>query len=270
MAGNFGLRVIISRLVGAEGLGLYFLAAQIAFLPSELASEVVGTVAFPLFARLQSDIQKVKRAFQAILTGLMALLYPVCALIIVLSPVLVQEILGSKWEGTVSMIQILAFVTMMGLLADGTVPLLKGLGKPHWFTQINLVQSSTLIVMIWYFCSQFGVIGAALAWLPTTIFVLLLCLSFIRRTFNDPFQGIIKPLLVIFIATLTGAGISYMAIHLLPNIPGLVIAGLLAVLVTGAILWFSDRRYSLGLVRNVAIAFPQIASILRIKDMDIN
>ena len=77
MAGNFGLRIIISRQLGAEGLGLYFLAAQLAFVPSEIASEVVGTVAFPLFARLQLNLQQAARAFQAILTGLMALLYPV-------------------------------------------------------------------------------------------------------------------------------------------------------------------------------------------------
>src|SRR5688572_21833956 len=96
MAGNFGLRLLISRQVGAEGLGLYFLAAQLAFLPNEVASEVVGTVAFPLFARLRSNIQQAAHAFQAILTGLMALLYPICALINVLSPVLVQDILGLK------------------------------------------------------------------------------------------------------------------------------------------------------------------------------
>jgi hypothetical protein len=50
---------------------------------------------------------------------------------------------------------------------------------------------------------------------------------------------------------------------------GLFIASLLAALVTGAILWFSDQRYSLGLVRNIAIAFPQVASILKIRTSDI-
>jgi PST family polysaccharide transporter len=136
MLGNFGLRIVISRQVGADGLGLYFLATSLAFLPSEVASEVVGTVAFPLFARLQSNILQAARAFQAILTGLMALLYPICALIIVLSPVLVKDILGSKWNGTVPLIQILALVTMIGLLGDATIPLVKGFGHSYQVTQI--------------------------------------------------------------------------------------------------------------------------------------
>jgi O-antigen/teichoic acid export membrane protein len=50
------LNVVISRQLGAVELGLYFLAAKLAFLPAELASEVAGSVAFPLYARLQSDI----------------------------------------------------------------------------------------------------------------------------------------------------------------------------------------------------------------------
>jgi O-antigen/teichoic acid export membrane protein len=270
MAGNFGLRIVISRQLGAEGLGLYFLAAQLAFLPSEVASEIVGTVAFPLFARLQSNLQQAARAFQAILTGLLALLYPVCALIIVLSPILVQDILGAKWDGTIPLIQILALVTMIGLLGDATIPLIKGFGQPYRVTQIELVQSSSLILLIWFFTNRFGTVGAALAWLPAIILVQILCLYFIRDIFHDPLREARKALLAIFLAMLAGTISSYLVIAILPNIAGLVLAGLLAALMIGSILWFSDQRYSLGLVRNIAIAFPQVASILKIRNTEIN
>ena len=270
MAGNFGLRIIISRQLGAEGLGLYFLAAQLAFVPSEIASEVVGTVAFPLFARLQLNLQQAARAFQAILTGLMALLYPVCAMIIVLSPVLVQDILGAKWNGTVPLIQILALVTMIGLLGDATVPLVKGFGQSYRMTQIELVQSASLIVMIWFFTSRYGIVGTALAWLPAIFFVQLLSLYFIWDIFRNPLRGARKPFFAISLATVVGAAISYMIIQIFPSIFGLVIASLLAVLGIGSILWISDRRYSLGLLRNVAITFPQIASFLKIRNTDIH
>ncbi|HKJ37547.1 MAG TPA: lipopolysaccharide biosynthesis protein, partial [Anaerolineales bacterium] len=194
MLGNFGLRIVISRQVGADGLGLYFLATSLAFLPSEVASEVVGTVAFPMFARLQSSLQQAARAFQAILTGLMALLYPICALIIVLSPVVVKDILGEKWNGTVPLIQILALVTMIGLLGDATIPLVKGFGQSYRVTQIELVQSSSLILIIWFFTSGYGVIGAALAWLPTIAFVQMLSIYFIWDIFHDPLKEARKPL----------------------------------------------------------------------------
>ena len=270
MAGNFGLRLLISRQVGAEGLGLYFLAVQLAFLPNEIASEVVGTVAFPLFARLRSHLHEAARAFRAILTGLMALLYPTCALIIVLSPVLVHDVLGSKWEGTVVLIQILSFGAMIALLSDATVPLVKGFGHSYRVTQIELVQSSSLILMIWFFTSRYGTLGAALAWLPAIICVQILCLYFIQDIFHDSLKEARKSILAILVATVAGTAISYLAIQVLPNIPGLVIASLLAALVIVSILWFSDRRYSLGLLRNIAIAFPQMASILKIPNRETN
>jgi lipopolysaccharide exporter len=270
MVGHFGLRIVISRQVGAEGLGLYFLAAQLAFLPSEVASEVVGAVSFPLYARLQSEIHQAARAFQAILTSLMALLYPVCALIIVMSPILVAEVLGPKWDGTVSLIQILALVTMIALLGDATIPLVKGFGQTYRVTQIEFVQSSLLIGLIWFFTRHFGTIGAALAWLPAIIGVQILCLYFIQDIFHDPMKETRKPLLAIFLATAAGMGISYLAISFSPNIPGLLIAGALAALLTVSILWFLDQRYSLGLVRNLVIAFPQVASILKIRNTEIN
>ena len=270
MAGNFGLRLVISRQVGAEGLGLYFLAAQLAFLPNEVASEVIGTVAFPLFARLQSRLEQAARAFQAILTGLMALLYPVCALIIVLSPVLVQDVLGEKWEGTVPLIQILGLGAMMALLSDATIPLVKGFGQSYRVTQIELVQASSLILMVWFFTSRYGTLGAALAWLPAIIFVQILCMYFIQDIFHGTLKEVRKPLLVILFATVVGAGISYMAIHVLPSVSGLVIATLLAALVVISILWFSDHRYALGLVRNIVIAFPQLASLFKLRTRDIS
>jgi len=270
MAGNYGLRIVISRQLGAAGLGLYFLAAQLAFLPSEIANEVVGTVAFPLYSRLQSDLQQAARAFQAILTGVMALLYPVCALIFILTPVLVQEILGSKWDGTVLLIKILALVTMSGLLTDATVPLVKGFGQSYRITQIELVQSSSIIIFIWLFINRFGVVGAALAWLPTSLFVQLLSLSFIRKIFHNTLKEVAKPFLAIFISTFAGAIASAVVISIFQNIPGLVLSGLSAVLVTGSLIWISDQHYSLGLVRNIAIAFPQVASFLKIQSAEIN
>ncbi len=270
MAGNFGFRIIVSRQVGADGLGLYFLAAQLAFVPSEVASEVVGTVAFPLFARLQDSVQQAARAFQAILTGLIALLFPICAVLIVLAPVLVRDILGTKWDGTVPLIQILSLVTMIGLLGDATIPLVKGFGQPYRVAQIELVQSSSLVLMIWFFASRYGSLGTALAWLPAIIAVQALCLYFVRNIFRDLLKDLRKPLLAVACATAAGMGISYLSVRVLPNVLGLVIACVLAAAASGSLLWLSDQRFSLGLARNMAIAFPQIASVFKIRSAEIN
>lgn len=45
---------------------------------------------------------------------------------------------------------------------------------------------------------------------------------------------------------------------------GLGLYFLAAALATGSILWFADQRFSLGLLQNLLIVFPQAANILKL------
>jgi len=198
------------------------------------------------------------------------LLFPACALIAVLSPVVVGDILGKKWDGTVPLIQILALGAMIALLSDVTVPLVKGFGQSYRVTQIELVQSLALVLTIWFFTEFYGTVGTALAWLPAIILVQILCLYFIRDIFSHVLDEVRKPVLAIFGATGVCAAISFLTIRALPNIAGLIVSVVLAILGTGSVLWYLDSRYSLGLSRNIAVAFPQVASLLRTQPQDLS
>jgi O-antigen/teichoic acid export membrane protein len=166
MAGSYLLRVSISRQLGTAELGLYYLAIQIAFLPTEVANEVIEPVAFTLFSRIQEDLSALSATFRSILSGTAALLLPVCALIIALAPTLVNDILGPNWAGTVPIIRILTLVTAIDLLGEVTAPLFKGMGQPYRFTIVEATQSLMLVGFVLLFAGSFGLIGAAFAWLP--------------------------------------------------------------------------------------------------------
>jgi len=259
MAGSYVLRVVISRQLGAAELGLYFLAAQLAFLPAELSSEVIGSVAFPLFARLQSNILQVTQAFRTILTGISALFFPVCTLTIALAPTLVQDLLGPKWAGTVPVIRILTLVSMIGLFGEVAVPILKGLGQPYKVTVIEMVQSLLLIAGVWFLTSRYGLVGAALAWLPAMVVSQIVGMRFVQQLLERPFAGLGGPLLAITVASVAGAVVALLVDNLVSGLPGLVIATLVAVLTIGVLLWASDRRFALGLRNEFVRILPQIA-----------
>jgi hypothetical protein len=86
VAGSAALRVVVSRQLGRWSWGFTFLAAKLAFLPTEVASDVMGAVTFPLYARLQNEAEQVAQLFRANLLTLSALLVPVFTLIAVLAP----------------------------------------------------------------------------------------------------------------------------------------------------------------------------------------
>ena len=263
MAGNYILQIVISRQLGTAELGLYVLAAQLAFLPAEVAGEVVGSVTFPLFARLQSDIRQVVQAFRTTLIGLSTLLFPACALLIVLAPTLVQEILGPRWEGTAPVIRVLALVSLIGVFGDVTGPIFQGLGQPYKVTVIEIVQSLLLIAFVWSLTSRYGLAGAALAWLPRVIISQIISLIFVRQLLPRPFAGLGAVMLLIIVASGTGAIVALTIDLIFPGLAGFILASVLAVISAVGLLWISDRHFALGLIDDLGQVFPQIMTLAR-------
>jgi O-antigen/teichoic acid export membrane protein len=263
------IRVTISRQLGTAELGVYYLAAQLAFMPLEVASEVVGAVAFPLFARLQTNIILATKAFRTMLVSMSAILFPVCALLFVLAPTLVEEILGPRWAGTVPVIRILSLVSMIGVFGEATVPILNGLGQPYKVTVLEIVQSLLIVVFVWELASRFGVVGAALAWVPAILASQLISAIFMQRLLNKPFSGLIAPMLAITLTTCTGALVALAVDGLVPGIAGLILASLVGALVTFGSLWVSDKRFSLGFRLNITLLFPQFSAALGIDNEEL-
>lgn len=262
MSGQTALRLVIGRQLGAADLGLYYLAASLAFLPADIASEVVGRVAFPFYSRLQTDIVQASTAFRSIVTSLFTLLLPALTLLIALAPSLVNSVLGPEWAGTVPMIRILALANIIGLLGETILPVLQGNGWPDRILLIEVVQSSLLISLAWVLAARYGVVGAAMAWLPAIAISQVLSVVFVRRILARPFSGLAVPFGIIafvsIIAAITGISVSGM----ISGFAGFISASALSVSVAVGLLWIFERRFALGLSDGLARAFPQVAAIV--------
>lgn len=256
LVANSVLRLAISRQLGAAELGLYFLGAQLAFLPATVTSEVVGSVAFPLFARLQTDIRAGTDAFRTLVNGMYLILFPVCALLVILAPDLILFVLGPQWQGTEPVIQILAFATLFGIFGEAVVPVFQGYGLPQKVTLVELVQSLVLIGCAWGLTRTYGLAGAALAWLPATIAAQILNVLFIRQHLENPLATLGKPLGTLAGISSLGALVAWgisMRIH---GMPGLILAVIVAVMVMVSLIWLVDRRLGLGFADGAKRLFP--------------
>lgn len=254
--GTLILQLAISRQLGVAELGLYALACKLAFLPTEVASGVVGAVAFPLYARLQDNLDQATRSFQLILTSMLAVLLPGALLIFVLAPALVDHVLGPRWQGTVPVIRVLVWVNVVGLLGDALVPLLKGLGRPSRATLLGLVQSGLLVLLAWELAGRFGAVGAALTWLIATGAAQLLGIYLLRQVLPQAWVGSTFALTATVTAAVAGAAAAWGIVRVEDGLPGLLAAVGGAALVTLAALWSLDRRLELNLARDLARAFP--------------
>jgi len=265
VAGSAALRVVVSRQLGPVELGLYFLAAKLAFLPTEVASDVMGAVTFPLYARLQNEAEQVAQLFRANLLTLSALLVPIFTLIAVLAPALVTHVLGERWEGTEQIIQLLAVIGILGLVTDIAVPAFKGLGFPSHVTWIEGAQSLSMVLFVFWFTRQFGLLGAPLAWFPAILGSLALAVLFLRQLLPRPFAGLARPLLAIGLVALLGGSVAMAVYHLSPTFPGFLLAGLAGAALILGLTWLLDWRFKLAIGHSLAILFPQIALLIQVR-----
>jgi O-antigen/teichoic acid export membrane protein len=268
VVGGSLLQLVISRSLGVAELGLYFLATKLAFIPYEVSSEVIGSVAFPLYSRLQSDLKQAARVFRSVLFGMWALIVPTCLLLIALTPSIVEEILGPKWEGTAPLIRLLAIVNVISLLADSITPILKGVGQPQRVTAIEAFQYTLLVALIWSLTSQFGVTGAALAWLIAGGFTQVIGLWFLNQIIPQPLSGLFKPFGLIALTSAIGAILALGIASYLPGLPGLIVASIASSVVIALLFWFVDQAFHLNLSKDFSKAFPQLAAFMRISLSD--
>ncbi len=262
VAGRFALQGVISRRLGAAELGLYFLAAKLAFLPSQVAGELVSAIAFPLFVQLREDLRAAARAFRSILVGVFALVGPLCALLVAVAPSLASDLLGARWEGTGPLIQVLAVSTVVGLLGDMTVPFLHGMGEPSKHVALELIQTSALILLVFVLTAQLGVLGAALAWIPAVALSQVLAAVYVHRAMPGLFRDLRVPLGVVALVSLAAGALAWGLHRAIPDVTGLVAALLVAGTAAAAALWALDRRLNLGFAADFARLFPQIATRL--------
>ncbi len=263
VGGRAVLQLVITRKLGAADLGLYFLAARLAFLPSGAASDIVGGVAFPFYARIRSDSGKARAAFQAQILGLSVLLFPVYGLLMALAPSLAVEVLGANWIGTAPVIRVLAVASLVGVLGDVVDPILKGFGQPAKMTFLEVVQSVTLVVAVWGLADWYGLAGAAAAWIPAVFASQVFAVLFLLRVFDRPFEGLLRPVLVIAVLAALGTWTAVVVDGLLDGLPGLIAAGLVGTGVIGLLLLIAERYLNLGLLGALDKIFPRAAVRLR-------
>lgn len=252
------LRWLIATQLGVAELGLFFMAARLAFLPSQLATGLVNEVAFPLYAELQTNPEKAVEAFRKILVGVAAFLVPACLVFLVLVPDLVVHVLGERWEGATAVMSLLILSTIVGLLGDCVTPVLKGTGRPSGVAKMDALQFVVIVILALPMTTAFGLAGAGLVWLVAAAASQVLATGYIRRLFTRPFAGLVRPTIAILAISAISMGAAALMLVVLPGVIGIAAALLAATGAGAALTLLLDRQLGLGILQAVFQPFPRL------------
>lgn len=259
VVGGAVLQVVIARRLGTAELGLYFVAARLAFLPREVMRLVGTQVAFPVHAELQLEQARAARAVRSHLLGSWVVLVPLYAIVIALAPSLVAYLVGAQWTGAVPAIQVLAGAAVVGVVANVATPLLLGRGLTTAVALIFALRSLAIVAVVWSLAAQLGLAGACFAWVVAEALGAGLSWWAVRRFLPDAFDAVARPGMATIAAAVVGGAVAAGLDRMIPGIAGLLLAALLALVAALATLWWLDRRLGLGLAREIGRILPSMA-----------
>jgi lipopolysaccharide exporter len=153
----------IGRAFGAQALGAYTVAAEIAQLAHTELIAPINRAMFPGYSRLVGDPQAFRKTCLDATATILLIVLPVSIGIAVLAAPFVRLLLGDQWGEAVPIIKVLAFAGAATALTSNNVSAYLALGRPHLATSTFITRLVVLGVGIAILYQPWGVLGIAYA-----------------------------------------------------------------------------------------------------------
>jgi PST family polysaccharide transporter len=155
--------LVAGRTLGTAILGAYTFAWNLATLPVEKITTMVGQVTPAFFSAIQTDPAKLRRYLRALTEALSLITFPAAFGLGLVASTFVNVVLGSRWSDTVAPLQILAFFASIRSITVLFTPLLTALRETRAVMWTNLA-GAVVMPITFYIGSHWGPAGIALGW----------------------------------------------------------------------------------------------------------
>lgn len=173
--------LVLGRLVGATGLGLYTVGAEIAQLATSELTAPINRAVFPALSRVAGDQHALRREYLSAsgMTWLLAL--PVAFGIAAIAPVLVPTLLGEKWMAAVGVVSLLAWAGVLQIIQSTTYAVFLATNKLSVPAAIGVCHAVVLMVALPVVGTRMGVEGVLLVILGARMIVTPINMAYLIR-----------------------------------------------------------------------------------------
>ncbi len=236
-------QLMIGNLLGAQELGYYNFAFNLVMQPVNSINPILTRVAFPVFARMQDDINGLRQTYLKMLNMLSTINAPLLFGLGAVAPLLLPLFVGAQWVPAVPLVQVLAFYAFVRSTGNPVGSLLLAGGRADLGFRWNLALLFTTAPVVFAGAKLGNAMGIAIALALLIIFYSAANYIFLVRTLIGPCairyaSSILKPSIL---ASVMGGFVwllSLLSIHSLAFLSVEIASGAAMYL---ALLWFMDR-----------------------------
>lgn len=170
---NQGDDAVVGWALTATSLGFYQVAYRFAKAPATELSQIISSVAFPAYSKLQDDIPALRSAFFRTFQVTTLIAFPTAVGIAVVAPTFVEAFFGEEWMPMVPVMQLVAVYGLFIALGSTYSPVWKALGRPDFMMKVGVVRLVLTALAIIPATQQFGIVGTAAVVLGVYVFPIL-------------------------------------------------------------------------------------------------
>lgn len=203
----------VARLFSPSQVGFYNKAFRLAYLPTENLITSITSVMFPIFSRLQTDLEKFKHEQSRLILFVGLTTISISMAMVPAAKDIIAVLLGNQWLDSILILKIILFAVPFDFMSVSYGLTFDALEK---LSQKIVIQSFTLLILIIGFLNfyTYGLPGIAIALVISHVIRYLVYLFLNQKIVYIPWKKIIRTLLMITIAGIIIFSSSYLATFL--------------------------------------------------------
>lgn len=142
-------QILIGRFYTPTDLGFYSQARQFQQIPTGTVSQVINSVAFPAYAKLQNEKEKLREMFRQNVRLVAYLNTPLMVLLAVVAQPLIILLYSSKWVGSIAYFQFLCIGFGIFLaIHQCSLSVLKATGRSDYVLKLEIIKKILGVIFI--------------------------------------------------------------------------------------------------------------------------
>ena len=206
--------ILIGKLLGVEALGIYSIAKNLSMRPAQIINPIITRVTFPVMAKVQNDIPRLKSIYLKTINYLASINFPIYVLIAILAEPIVLLLFGETWRESIVILQLLSINGALRSTGNpiGSLQLARGRADLGFYWNFAIFFFIPLAI---YIGSYWNIEGVALSLVVMGIILSVPSWYYMVKPlcgagFKEYFWQILKPLIISAVAGSFAYGISFL------------------------------------------------------------
>jgi len=185
--------LLVGKVLGATALGFYTFAYRIPDLVIRNTNFVIGKVAFPLLAQVQSDETELRVAYGTLLRYVALFAIPAGIGLALIAPRFIDTFFPDRWEPATIVMQLISL--SLAISAIGHLPgiIYKAINRPEILNWLSIAKLIATGIVLW-FGVRWGINGVAVGQVGLAVMFVIIDVVVVARVLRfgarDTFQAI--------------------------------------------------------------------------------